>query len=120
MNRSNPVPPGAFAHACSFVRHAVSNALAAAALLSPGIGGAAPTCADVLKSIENRFADAGVRHPPLKIVPKGLASGYRVVGTCEDADLAFVFALPASFCEGGGSMSWTMRCVPPSHVPTTR
>ena len=83
MNRSNPVPPGAFAHACSFVRHAVSNALAAAALLSPGIGGAAPTCADVLKSIEKRLADAGVRHPPLKIVPKGLASGYRVVGTCE-------------------------------------
>ena len=56
MNRSNPVPPGAFAHACSFVRHAVPNALAAAALLSPGIGGAAPTCADVLKSIEKRLA----------------------------------------------------------------
>jgi hypothetical protein len=40
-------------------------------------------CADVLKSIEKRLADAGVQHPPLKIVPKNLSSGYQVVGTCE-------------------------------------
>ena len=62
-------------------------AFAAAVLLiagSPERGHAAPaTCADVLKSIEKRLADAGVRHPPLKIVPKNLATGYRVLGTCE-------------------------------------
>ena len=61
-------------------------ALAAVLLLAgeAGVGRAAPpTCADVLKSIEKRLADAGVAHPPLKIVPKNLANGYRVVGTCE-------------------------------------
>jgi hypothetical protein len=41
------------------------------------------TCADVLKSTERRLADAGIKHPPLKIVPKNLSTGYRVVGTCE-------------------------------------
>jgi len=40
-------------------------------------------CADVLKAIDKRLADAGVQHPPLKIVPKNLSSGYQVVGTCE-------------------------------------
>jgi hypothetical protein len=41
------------------------------------------TCADVLKSTERRLAAAGIQHPPLKIVPKNLSTGYRVVGTCE-------------------------------------
>jgi hypothetical protein len=44
---------------------------------------APPMCADVLKAIDKRLADAGVQHPPLKIVPKNLSSGYQVVGTCE-------------------------------------
>ena len=59
----------------------------AVALLMGGVSGAArsapPMCADVLKSIEKRLADGRVQHPPLKIVPKNLSTGYQVVGTCE-------------------------------------
>ena len=64
----------------------------------PGLGHGAPqTCADVLKSIEKRLADSGVRHPPLKIVPKNLASGYHVVASCEGGTQRIVHdADPAS------------------------
>jgi hypothetical protein len=58
---------------------------------------APPMCADVLKSIEKRLADAGVQHPPLKIVPKNLSTGYQVVGTCEGGTQRIVHDLvPAS------------------------
>jgi hypothetical protein len=72
-----------------------------AALLIGGISEEArtapQTCADVLRSIEKRLADSGVRHPPLKIVPKNLASGYHVVGSCEGGTQRIVHdADPAS------------------------
>jgi hypothetical protein len=83
----NPTPRRALAHVSCVVDRATRVAFAAAiavAAASPAVVRSAPqTCADVLKSIEKRLADAGVQHPPLKIVPKNLASGYRVVGTCE-------------------------------------
>jgi len=93
---SNPLQSCAVAHASRWARRAAPTALAAAALLNSGIGRAAPTCADVLKSVEKRLADAGVRHPPLKIVPKGLASGYRVVATCEGGTQRIVHEIEPS------------------------
>jgi len=54
------------------------------------------TCADVLKSVEKRLADAGTQHPPLKIVPKNLSTGYRVVGTCEGGTQRIVHDLVAA------------------------
>ena len=58
---------------------------------------APPMCADVLKSVEKRLADAGVQHPPLKIVPKNLSTGYQVVGTCEGGTQRIVHdVVPAS------------------------
>ena len=46
---------------------------------------AAPlTCADALKKIEKQMADAGVRQPQLKIVPKGLSGNARVLASCEN------------------------------------
>ena len=83
---TNPARRGAVAHRSGVPGRATPTACAAVLLLS-GIPGSAhsapPTCADVRKSIEKRLHDAGVRHPPLKIVPKNLSAGYRVVGTCE-------------------------------------
>jgi hypothetical protein len=54
------------------------------------------TCADVLKSTEKHLADAGIQHPPLKIVPKNLSTGYRVVGTCEGGTQRIVHDLVAA------------------------
>ena len=51
----------------------------------PTPAAAAPlTCADALKKIEKQMADAGVRQPQLKIVPKGLSGSARVLATCEN------------------------------------
>ena len=46
--------------------------------------GAPLTCADALKKVEKQMADAGVRQPQLKIVPKGLSGSARVLATCEN------------------------------------
>src|SRR6187200_2003470 len=46
--------------------------------------GAPTTCADTLKKIEKQMADAGVRQPQLKIVPKGLSGNARVLASCEN------------------------------------
>ncbi len=77
-----------------------ATALAVALLMGGGAGAARsapPMCADVLKSIEKRLADAGVQHPPLKIVPKNLSTGYQVVGTCEGGTQRIVHdVVPAS------------------------
>jgi hypothetical protein len=92
----------------SIVAACVTPAAFAAALLlasGPGVGHAAPqTCADVLKAIEKRLADAGVAHPPLKIVPKNLASGYQVVGTCEGGTQRVVHDIvPGTPVQGTGT-----------------
>ena len=42
--------------------------------------GAPQTCAEVLKKIEKRMADAGIPQSQLKIVPKGLSTGSQVLG----------------------------------------
>lgn len=58
----------------------------AAAMLSgvPVVSlGIPDTCADVKAKIEQRLAAKGVVEPPLKIVPRGLAGGSRVLGSCE-------------------------------------
>jgi Protein of unknown function (DUF1161) len=77
-----------------------ATAFAVALLMGGGAGtarSAPPMCADVLKSIEKRLADAGVQHPPLKIVPKNLSTGYQVVGTCEGGTQRIVHdVVPAS------------------------
>jgi len=79
---------------------AIPTAFAVALLLGGGLGAARsapPMCADVLKSIEKRLADAGVQHPPLRIVPKNLSTGYQVVGTCEGGAQRIVHdVVPAS------------------------
>lgn len=70
----------------SGTKRATPTAFAVALLMGGGPGGvrsAPPTCADVQRSIEKRLADAGIQHPPLRIVPKNLSTGYQVVGTCE-------------------------------------
>lgn len=89
----------ALARGSGRARHA-SPAFAVAILLAVAAGiahSAPPMCADVQRSIEKRLADAGVRHPPLKIVPKNLATGYRVVGTCENGTQRIVYdVVPAS------------------------
>ena len=65
--------------------------------------GAPQTCADVLRAIEKRLADSHVSHPPLKIVPKNLASGYRVVGSCEGGTQRIVHDVePAPLPKGAG------------------
>jgi len=64
-----------------------STACAAALLLGilPAVALGAPlTCADTLKKIEKQMADAGVRQPQLKIVPKGLSGNARVLASCEN------------------------------------
>jgi hypothetical protein len=77
-----------------------ATAFAVALVMGGGAGAARnapPMCADVLKSIEKRLADAGVQHPPLKIVPKNLSTGYQVVGTCEGGTQRIVHdVVPAS------------------------
>src|SRR3954468_13445679 len=59
----------------------------AAAFLISGVPtamlGAPPTCADVLKKIEKSSPDAGIQQPELKIVPKGLGTGFQVLASCE-------------------------------------
>ena len=64
--------------------HATARAVA---LLISGIPaaaiGAPPTCADVLKKVEKKMMDAGIRQPQLKIVPKNLAAASEVVASCE-------------------------------------
>ena len=84
----------------SGARRATPTAFAVALLMGGGAGAARsapPMCADVLKSIEKRLADAGVQHPPLKIVPKNLSTGYQVVGTCERGTQRIVHdVVPAS------------------------
>jgi len=81
-------------------KRATPTAFAMAVLMGGAAGvarSAPPMCADVLKSIEKRLADAGVRHPPLKIVPKNLSTGYRIVGTCEGGTQRIVHdVVPAS------------------------
>ena len=61
---------------------------ACAALLIGGLPtplfGAPLTCADALKKVEKQMADAGVRQPQLKIVPKGLSGNSRVLAACEN------------------------------------
>jgi hypothetical protein len=86
LGAAAPVRQGGVACGFRITARGTSAAFAAALLTggSPGVSrGAPPLCADVLKSIEKRLAHAGVHHPPLKIVPKSLSAGYRVVGTCE-------------------------------------
>jgi hypothetical protein len=76
----------ALARGSSGAKRATPTAFAVALLIGASLGAARsapPMCADVLKSIEKRLADAGVQHPPLKIVPKNLSTRYQVVGTCE-------------------------------------
>jgi hypothetical protein len=76
----------ASAHGSSGTGRMTTTAFVVALLLGGGTWvarGAPSTCADVLKSIEKRLAGAGIQHPPLKIVPKNLSTGYQVVGTCE-------------------------------------
>ncbi|MEO6743716.1 MAG: DUF1161 domain-containing protein [Caldimonas sp.] len=67
---------------------AATSAACAAALLAgapPGSAAGAPlTCADTLKKVEKQMADAGVRQPQLKIVPKGLSGSARVLASCEN------------------------------------
>jgi len=97
---TNAAQRGAIALGFSGARRATSTAFAVALFMS-GVAGAAPSappmCADVRKSIEKRLADAGVQHPPLKIVPKNLSTGYQVVGTCEGGTQRIVHDLvPAS------------------------
>jgi hypothetical protein len=83
---TNATRPRAIALGSSGARRATPTAFAVALLMGGSAGAARsapPMCADVLKAIDKRLADAGVQHPPLKIVPKNLSSGYQVVGTCE-------------------------------------
>jgi hypothetical protein len=82
----NAAQPQAIPYCSGGIRRVTWAAFAVALLIGGGAWvaqGAPSTCADVQKSIEKRLADAGVQHPPLKIVPKNLSTGYRVVGTCE-------------------------------------
>ena len=58
-------------------------ALLVGALPAP-LFGAPLTCADALKKVEKQMADAGVRQPQLKIVPKNLAGSARVLASCEN------------------------------------
>lgn len=91
--------PQAIAHGSSGNRLVTWAAFAMALLIGGGAWvaqGAPSTCADVLKSIERRLADAGVQHPPLKIVPKNLSTGYRVVGTCEGGSQRIVHDVVAA------------------------
>ena len=83
---TNAAQRRAIALGSSGARRTTPTAFAVALLIGGGAvaaRSAPPMCADVLKSIEKRLADAGVQHPPLKIVPKNLSTGYQVVGTCE-------------------------------------
>jgi hypothetical protein len=97
---TNTAPRRAIARGSSGARRATPTAFAVALLMGACLGAArsAPLmCADVLKSIEKRLADAGVQHPPLKIVPKNLSTGYQVVGNCEGDTQRIVHDLvPAS------------------------
>jgi hypothetical protein len=96
---TNAARRGAIALGSSGASRATPTAFAVALLMGGGAGAArsAPMCADVLKSIEKRLADAGVQHPPLKIVPKNLSTGYQVVGTCEGGTQRIVHdVVPAS------------------------
>ena len=97
---TNTAQRRAIARGCSGARRATPTAFAVALLMGGGLGAARsapPMCADVLKSIEKRLADASVQHPPLKIVPKNLSTGYQVVGTCEGGTQRIVHDLvPAS------------------------
>lgn len=58
-------------------------ALGCVALGSAGQG-QPKNCADVLARIEKQLVAKGEAAPVLKIVPKGLAAGERVVGSCEN------------------------------------
>ena len=97
---ANAAQRRAIALGSSGARRATPTAFAVALLMGGGAGvarSAPPMCADVLKSIEKRLADAGVQHPPLKIVPKNLSTRYRVVGTCEGGTQRIVHdVVPAS------------------------
>ncbi len=62
---------------------ACAAALLVGALPAPAAG-APLTCADALKKVEKQMADAGVRQPQLKIVPKGLSGSARVLASCEN------------------------------------
>ena len=97
---TNAAQRRAIALGSSGARCASPTAVAVALLIGGGAGAARsapPMCADVLKSIEKRLADAGVQHPPLKIVPKNLSTGYQVVGTCEGGTQRIVHdVVPAS------------------------
>jgi len=70
------------------MRPATTSIACAAALLVgtwPASSSGAPlTCADALKKVEKQMADAGVRQPQLKIVPKGLSGSARVLASCEN------------------------------------
>ena len=77
---TNAAQRRAIALGSSGARRASQTAVAVALLMGGGAGAARsapPMCADVLKSIEKRLADAGVQHPPLKIVPKNLSTALR-------------------------------------------
>ena len=80
-------------------------ACAAAALLigTPSVSFGSPmTCADVLAKIEKRLTANGVAHPPLKIVPKGVAAGSRVLGSCENGTQRIVYR-PTPTASAAGS-----------------
>ena len=72
----------------------------AAAFLISGVPtamlGAPPTCADVLKKIEKSLLDAGIKQPELKVVPKGLATGFQVLASCEGGTQRIVRRLPSA------------------------
>src|SRR4051794_11867933 len=97
---TNPAWRRAIALGSSGATRATPTAFAVALLMGGGAGtarSAPPMCADVLRSIEKRLGDAGVQHPPLKIVPKNLSAGYQIVGTCEGGTQRIVHDLvPAS------------------------
>jgi hypothetical protein len=68
---------------------------------------AAPaTCAEVRAAIEKRPQARGAAAPELQIVPRSLARGQRVVGTCEDGTQKIVqrsAAAPSAAVGPGGA-----------------
>jgi len=81
------------------MKPAITSIASAIALLVGALpahaAGAPLTCADALKKVEKQMADAGVRQPQLKIVPKGLSGSSRVLATCENGTQRIVLRADA-------------------------
>ena len=100
------------------MKPATSSTACAAALLVGGLSasasGAPLTCADALKKIEKQMADAGVRQPQLKIVPKGLSGNARVLASCENGTQRIVQrADPDPATAKGGAATERREAAPP-------